>query len=178
MKNILENYFKLYGLAGALLIAAVVINLVVWGWANQARSEYIQKNKELLALTAKKSSPAQIKRGNESVASLTDRVTHNFVAPEGVVDLIVFLEDSAKETGNLVSINSTDEAGAGSTEKKLFKFKIALTGGYPDFINFLARLENAPYLIRTRRVEVFKTTDSLSRQSVVRENLDIEIPAL
>ena len=177
MKNILENYFKLYWLAGAGLVAALIINLVVWSWANQARSDYIQKNKELLALTTKKSSPAQIKRGSESVAAITDRVRRNFVSEEKIVDFIVFIEDSAKETGNSVSINSSD-AGADSAEKKLLKFRIALTGAYPNFVNFLARLQDAPYLVRIRKVEIFKTTDSLSRQSVVRENLDIEIPSL
>jgi Flp pilus assembly protein TadB len=111
MKNNLENYFKSYGVAGLAIAAAVLINVVAWVWAKEARSEYIQRNKELAALTTQRSSPVQIKRESEKIAAVRDRVARGFVSPEKIVDFIVFLEDSAKETGNSVSISSAEAPG-------------------------------------------------------------------
>ncbi len=177
MKNNLGNYFKSYGVVGMAIAVAVAINVVAWVWAKEARSEYIQKNKELAALTTQRSGPVQIKRESEKIAAVRDRVARGFVFPEKIVDFIVFLEDAAKETGNLVSISSAETDGE-KTAKDLLKFKVALTGSYSGFVNFSARLENSPYLIRVRRIEIFQTIEPLSKQSVLKENLDIEIPSL
>ena len=187
MRNNLENYLKSYWVAVVGVLLAILINLVAWFLTQQARFEYIQKNKELSSLTSKKSSPIQIKREEETVAAVLDRVARGFVSPEKIVDFIVFLEDSAKETGNSMSISSADAGPASASEsetsrektnKKLLKFKVALTGSYSSFVNFSARLENSPYLMRVHRIEIFQTIEPLSKQSVLKENLDIEIPSL
>lgn len=187
MRNNLENYFKSYWVAGIAIAAAVSINVVAWVGVKEARSEYIQKNKELAALTVRRSSPVQINRESEKIATVKDRVTRSFVSPGKIVDFIVFLEDLAKETGNSVSISSADEdpasasraeAGGDKADKNLFKFKVALTGSYSSFVNFLARLENSPYLTRLRKIEIFQTIEPLSKQPVLKENLDIEVSSI
>lgn len=77
----------------------------------------------------------------ESEISKIDR---SFVNPEGAIDLIVAVEHLAALTNNYQQIQEIDLA---EEEKNILAFRVFSWGSFPDFIKFLAQLENMDYFI-------------------------------
>lgn len=72
------------------------------------------------------------------------KIDQSFVNPEGAIDLIVAIEHLAALTNNYQQI---EEIGLTEEEKNILAFRVFSWGSFPDFIKFLARLENMDYFI-------------------------------
>ena len=170
-KKTLE-YFKFYALIAGAIVVAVLINFVFWFKTRSASRDFLQRNEELNMFTAKKINLLQFQREGQKMETVQDQVRNSFVTKDSAVDFIVFIENAARSTANSVKIAAiTEESGQPQN------FRLELGGSYQGLVNFLAYLENSPYLVRPSRIDVNQTLDA-ARQSVFRTIVDLEVSAL
>ena len=166
------EYFKLYLVMGGAVLAALMVMFVFWFKTRSASREFLQRNEELNAFTAKKINLLQFQREGQKMEAIQDRVENSFVTKDDAVDFIVLVENAARDTANSVRI-----AAIGEESGQPKSFRLELGGSYPGLINFLAYLENAPYLARPSRIDINQTVNA-SRQTVLRTIIDLEVLSL
>ncbi len=170
-KKTLE-YFKFYVLMAGAIVVALFINFVFWFKTRSANRDFLQRNEELNMLTAKKMNLLQFQREGQKMEVIQDQVRNSFVTKDSAVDFIVFIENAARSTANSVKIAAiTEESGQPKN------FRLELGGAYPGLVNFLAYLENSPYLVRPSRIDVNQASDA-AQQSVFRTVVDLEVLSL
>lgn len=170
-KKTLE-YFKFYTLMAGVIVVALFINFVFWFKTRSANRDFLQRNEELNMLTAKKMNLLQFQREGQKMEVIQDQVRNSFVTKDSAVDFIVFIENAARSTANSVKIAAiTEESGQPKN------FRLELGGAYPGLVNFLAYLENSPYLVRPSRIDVNQASDA-AQQSVFRTVVDLEVLSL
>ncbi|MBI4119144.1 MAG: hypothetical protein HY452_02685 [Parcubacteria group bacterium] len=170
-KKTLE-YFKFYVLMAGAIVVALFINFVFWFKTRSANRDFLQRNEELSMLTAKKMNLLQFQREGQKMEAIQDQVQSSFVTKDSAVDFIVFIENAARSTANSVKIAAiTEESGQPKN------FRLELGGSYPGLVNFLAYLENSPYLVRPSRIDVNQASDA-AQQSVFRTIVDLEVLSL
>mgnify|MGYP001575008033 CR=1 FL=1 len=166
------EYLKLYALLGAAVLAALALMLAFGLKTRSASRDFLQRNEDLNALTAKKINLLQFQREGQKMEAIRDRVSGSFVTKDSAVDFIVFIENAARDTANSVRIVSiAEESGQPKS------FRLELVGSYSGLVNFLAYLENSPYLARSSRIDVNQTVNA-SRQTVFRTVVDLEVLSL
>lgn len=166
------EYFKLYAPLAVAVLAALALTLAFGLKTRSASRDFLQRNEELNALTAKKINLLQFQREGQKMETIRDKVGGSFITKESAVDFIVFIENSARDTANSVRIASiTEESGQPKN------FRLELVGSYQGLVNFLAYLENSPYLARPSKIDVNQTTNA-SKETVFRTVVDLEVLSL
>ena len=167
LRKILE-YSRNFWSLGAVLIVGLLLILFFWYGVAGAHREFLQKNEELSIIAARRANVLQIKREHEGVNLLKKRLEQSFVTPDTIVSFIEFVESSGRDVGVAVVIGNVAETGDGQV------FKITTEGSYSALINFLAHLENSPYLVKVAKVEFNQSFDAVSKTSTVRSTIDLK----
>ncbi|MBI4120350.1 MAG: hypothetical protein HY454_02690 [Parcubacteria group bacterium] len=164
--------------AGLILALAVCAGVSVWLWleVRQTSREFARGRQELNQLISERTNLFQIKREYERTVASRQSVESVFLSSSRAVDFIVFLENLARSSGNAVEVQSV--RGEGEAGGNQLDFKMALAGNYPNLVNFLAQLENSPYLTQVSRLETSRSVDSETRASILRTNADIRVLTL
>ncbi len=164
--------------AGLILALAVCAGVSVWLWleVRQTSREFARGRQELNQLISERTNLFQIKIEYERTVSSRQSVESVFLSSSRAVDFIVFLENLARSSGNAVEVQSV--RGEGEAGGNQLDFKMALAGNYPNLVNFLAQLENSPYLTQVSRLETSRSVDSETRASILRTNADIRVLTL
>lgn len=162
------------------LVLALVICMgataMLWLEVRQTSQDFARERRELNQLISQRTNLFQIKREYERNVSSRQSIESVFLTPNRAVDFIVFLENLARSAGNAVEVQSV--RGNEETGGDHLDFKVALAGNYPNLVNFLAQLENSPYLTQVSRLEMSKSVDSETRASILRTNADIRVLTL
>lgn len=164
--------------AGLVLALAVCAGASVWLWleVRQTSREFARERQELNRLISQRANLFQIKWEHGQIAASRESIEGSFLTADRAVDFIVFLENLARSSGNAVEVQSV--RGNGESGSDSFNFKVALAGNYPNLVNFLAQLENSPYLTQISRLEISQSVDSETRASILKTTADIRILTL
>lgn len=104
-----------------------------------------------------------------------------FADPKDSIDFIKFLEKTAKSSNVVlnVSLSSNTNQKAGQDIWTSVFFQISTEGDFFSNINFINKLENAPYLISIQNLKMNKKADSLklpkNRSSTIQANYLIKV---
>ncbi|MDP3800291.1 MAG: hypothetical protein Q8Q90_02595 [bacterium] len=163
-KTLLEFVKSFWMITGVILFSFALV-FIFWFMVVNTKAEFLQKNDEYNVLAGKRANTLQVNRDREGLEILSQRLENSFVSKDRFVEFIDFVESSARNTGNLVSLSNISE---GNNVQNL---KINLEGSYSATVNFLAQIENSPYLVRSTNIIISKSSDS----ERVRTALDIQI---
>ena len=111
----------------------------------------------------------QINRDRGDLEALSQKLNDSFIDKDKFVKFIEFIEATAKDTGNSIDLSNISE------KNNIQNFKIILGGSYPAEANFIAQLENSPYLVRLTNINMNKTFDSVSKTGYLKTTLDIQV---
>lgn len=167
-KNTFLDFIKSFWLVVGTVVVSVLLMLVFWFMIVQARTDFLQKNEEYNVLAAKRAGTLQVNRDREGLEVLGKRLNDAFVFKDKFVEFIEFVESTAKSAGNDISLSNISEGNG------LQSIKVNLEGSYSGLINFIAQLENSPYLVRLTNISVNKSFNSASQSETVRTSLDIQ----
>lgn len=138
---------KLYlGIIIGLIILVVFFWLIVSPLFLKVRElshQYLDGQKLLLKLEQRESFAKELeKEYKEKEENILD-IRRVFIGPEETVGFIYSLEKIAKETNNAFEIKTVSPFE--ESEDSSISFRITLWGNYPNLMEFIANLENAPY---------------------------------
>ncbi len=164
-KKILLEFVKSFWVVTSVILVSFVLIFVFLFMVANTKAEFLQKNNEYNVLAGKRANTLQVNRDRDGLEVLSQKLESSFVGKDRFVEFIDFVESSARNTGNLVNLSNISE---GNNVQNL---KINLEGSYSATVNFLAQIENSPYLVRSTNIIISKSSDS----ERVRTALDIQI---
>ncbi|MDP3764641.1 MAG: hypothetical protein Q8Q95_03405 [bacterium] len=164
-KNTLLYFAKSFWAVTTLIFVALGLIFIFWFMIVRAKTDFLQKNDEYNVLAAKRAGTFQISRDREVLEVLGQRLDNSFVDKDKFVEFIEFIEAMARNTENSINLSNISEGD------NIQNFKIVLGGSYSAAVNFIARLENSPYLVRL--ISISMSDAGVGGQ--VKTNLDIQI---
>ena len=166
----LKENIKFYWLVMAMIIISVGLVWFSFSLVKKAQSELDDQNSKLVSLLVKSTNPIQVKTDRAQVTANENMVASSFVKKDKLVEVIVFLENLARDTGNSASVRSVDEA----TDSDHVVFKVEMSGPYAGLINFLAGLEKSGFLAYPDQINVSKFVEAESKRTLVKTDLTIK----
>lgn len=126
----------------------------------------VKKNSENLLLQKKKLILFEIEKENikeleknfkNYQADLT-RIENLFITPEVPIEFINFLETISKDSKIELEISSIVKETGKEASWPSLSFQLSAIGSFPNFLKFLKKLENSPYLIEIFNFNIQKLT--------------------
>jgi len=123
--------------------------------------ELVNQKKELVILEAQITNLEKFKIVYKSLEDILERIKGLFVDAQVPVDFIRFLENTA-ESGSLdISISPTSSGKYGSDYWQSLIFQISSSGSFSNFLRFLEKLENSPYLIEVQSLNISRDGENV-----------------
>jgi len=127
-------------------------------------SQVLLKNKEKISILAKESEDFEkIKVFYQNHQEDFKKIENMFIDSEAPIDFISFLEKTAQDCQLQLKINSLIKNQEKEKNLSFLSFQISIQGSFSNFLKFIDKIENGPYLI---------DTVDLSVQSAKEENLE------
>lgn len=116
--------------------------------------EVLHQKKELVILEAQITNLEKFKIVYKELEEILDKAQDLFVDPQVPVDFIRFLENTAENCSLDVGISPTTSGKFGNDYWQSLIFQISSRGSFPNFLRFLEKLENSPYLIEIQSLNI------------------------
>lgn len=159
MSSIKKIYLSIIivGVLSILSIVFVVMPLFK-GIKEISQKLLLEKNK-IIYLNEERKNFQNIKRVYETYQADLDRLENLFVDPAIPIEFINFLEKSATTSQIKLEISSmTKKQEKGEAWPSLY-LQLSATGSFSNFLKFLEKIENGPYLIEILDLNTRKLTE-------------------
>ncbi|MDD5738732.1 MAG: hypothetical protein PHY72_02280 [Candidatus Pacebacteria bacterium] len=83
-----------------------------------------------------------------------NKLDSSFVSQEAPIEFIEFLEQEALNQGLKISLSSAERVSEQKGSRLTMGFMATLTGGFPNILAFLKKVEGSPWLIKVEQVDV------------------------
>ena len=149
-----------------LLIPGAIILFLLFGAVNTIFSQVkkeseniIFQKKELLASEAKIENFRDFEANVKKYQSDLEKIDKLFIDAAEPIGFIEFLESEASGSKISIAISPPVLKGKGNDFWPALEFAVSIKGSFPDFSEFLERLESAPYLVRVTSLHVNKNPE-------------------
>lgn len=144
---------KIY-IFGAIIgiLILVIISFILQG-IQKSSQELISQKKELILFEQNEKNLENI-RGQYNVHQQNlEKINNFFIDPALPIEFIRFLEKSAFDSQASINVSSAKEI---IEPEPAFSFNTSLAGSFSNFLKFIDKLENAPYLIEITNLNIKK----------------------
>jgi len=161
---------KLYFLI--LLLALVDLLLAFFAFffflreIQKSSQDFLIAREKISSLTKEREDFGKIKIFYQNHQSDFEKIEKFFVDPDVPIDFISFLEKTAQDCQLQLKINSLIKNQSKENTMPSLSFQLSLQGFFPNFLRFLEKIENGPYLVETV---------NLNTQSAKEENVEKEV---
>lgn len=145
-------------LAKKIFLSLVVINVIVFGLYAFLFWKVIDRSQTTATLMAEETADRQkndalqaIKQSLNENKDFISQIDSFFVAPDGVVSFITFLEKLGSDSGvkiNIGSVAVNPDSKDPNDFKENLSLKLEIEGTWQNVVYFLSRLENLPYRVQ------------------------------
>ncbi len=155
----------------AVIFAAIVFILFPYliGKIQNSSQELAKSKEDLATLQKKEQSIASLEKKYQEIKPGIDKINQSFVSNDDMLNLIIALENLAKQTDNQYEIKQIADMSRGavaSGDTKVINFQISLTGSFPNMLKFMAYLENVPYLSEVDILQIQRMGSDRSDQGI------------
>lgn len=147
------------------VILAVSLNLAGWFWLQAIRNDFLKYRQELASLSNKSSNLFELKKEYEKISSRTEELSNAFLSKEKTPDFISLLEKTGARLNVGVDVTALSEVRSDDMDGNFLNLNISLTGSYNNLVNFIAQLENIPFLIALQKIEIFNMVQDKNLKS-------------
>jgi Tfp pilus assembly protein PilO len=122
--------------------------------------ELIKVKKELSSFQEVTDKTGEIKSIYEEINPNLEKINQLFAKLETPIDLIKFFQKTAKDTSLVIKIVPVSSEKGFDDYWDNSTFRLTLIGSYNDFMKFLEKIENGPYLTEDQELSIRKATSS------------------
>jgi len=129
--------------------------------------EFISEKKKVILLTQKREKLQELENFYKTYQSDYNKIENLFIDSQSPIEFIQFLEQTATNSGVQLEILSTKISQ--KTKEDFWpslSFQLSLSGDFPDFLKFLRKLENSPYLIEFLDLNIKKESKIKAELSI------------
>ena len=123
--------------------------------------ELVNQKKELVILEAQITNLEKFKIVYKNLEEILERIQGLFVDARVPVDFIRFLENTAEGCSLDISISPTSSGKFSSDYWQSLIFQISSRGSFSNFLRFLEKLENSPYLIEVQSLNISRDGENV-----------------
>jgi len=164
----------IFSLLIILMIVFVVFPLFR-GIKNNSKELIVQKEK-FVALEAKITNLEKFKVLYAELQHFLKEIDNLFVDSGVPIEFISFLEKTSEKSQLKIEILPTSDKKMEKDFWPYLAFQITSTGSFPNFLKFLEKLENGPYLVEVQNVSIGKLTGNNGAVSDnVRANFSVKV---
>lgn len=109
--------------------------------------EFLNIKKEIASMVKKQENFSEWQQRYLLLQPDLEEMERVLVEPETPIDFVQFLEKEAEDSELLIKISLVSSKEKPATSFSPLSFKLILSGSFPDCLQFLDKLETAPYLI-------------------------------
>lgn len=158
-----------------ILIIVFVVFPLFRGIKNNSKELIVQKEK-FVALEAKITNLEKFKVLYAELQHFLKEIDNLFVDSRVPVEFIGFLEKTSEKSQLKIEILPTSDKEIEKDFWPYLAFQITSTGSFPNFLKFLEKLENSPYLVEVQNVSIGKLTgDEGVISDNVRANFSVKV---
>lgn len=165
--NLVIAYWKVV----CAVLLSVLLNILFILLVKDARADFLKKSSDLNMLFAKRTKLSQLQRQFEDISETRKKIDQSFVNKDNLVDFIIILENTARNTGNKINIKSVSDDDKNKTKI----FQIEIMGNYSELVNFIAQVESLENPVSTSRIEVREFVDSETKTEMLKTILEIKV---
>ena len=145
----------IFGLIALLLICFAVFPLL--RGIKEDSEEIIALKKDLILFQDKINNFEKARESYANMESSIERIEGLFIDPKIPIDLIEFWEKIAQDSEVSIEISPVSLRSNETDPWNSIGFQLTLTGSFPNFLEFLEKIETSPHLIEIQNLNVKKT---------------------
>lgn len=147
----------IFGIITILLIVLIIYPLFKEIQKNS--EEFISQKKKLILLREEIKSLKEIRSLFEIYQTNIDKIDDLFANPEVPIEFINFLEKNAQVSQQEIEISLVSQKEVKDELWPSLSFQVSTFGSFSNFLIFLEKLENSPYLIEVLNLNIKKLTE-------------------
>lgn len=154
----------------AFLIILIIVFIVfpLFREIKNNPEELIVQKEKFIALETKIINLEKFKVLQTELQPFLKEIDNLFVDSEAPIEFIGFLENTSKESQLKIEILPTSDKKTEKDSWSYLTFQITSTGSFPNFLKFLEKLENSPYLVEIQNISISKL---IGAQDAVSDNV-------
>ncbi|MCK4781781.1 hypothetical protein KAS79_02535 [Candidatus Parcubacteria bacterium] len=167
-----KDIIVLLGIIGVVILGLMFLVILPLKDEIRESSEQFSEIKNNLALLeVKTENIEEIKQDYQSFRTDSDKINKLFIDFDAPLEFIRFLEKNAEDSGLLIKISSVSSMENEADFWPSLIFQMTLDGSSSDFLRYIQKIENSPYLIEITNLSVRKV------ENKVKANLSIKVYA-
>jgi len=144
----------IFGLVALLLICFVIFPLL--RSIKEDSEEIVALKKDLILSQNKINNFEQAKESYAGIISSIKKIDSLFIDSKIPIDLIEFWEKIARDSEVSIDISPVSLKSVETDPWNLVGFQLTLDGSFPNFLEFLEKIETSPHLIEIQNLNVNK----------------------
>lgn len=154
-------YFIVFITLGAIIMTFLVFFL--FGVIKKSSEDFISQKKALGEIEFKTENSAELEKIHQDYKANLKKIELAFIEKDTPIEFIEFLEKNASNCFLSINISSLSfqktDLDTGRIPWDFLNLQMGLEGTFPDFLKFLEKLENSPYLIEVSNLNIRKTQE-------------------
>jgi len=144
--------------------AAVIVLVFIFGFVplffgiREVVDKIIAEKKSLFSFKNEVAIAEQFEKGYDDWKFNPEEIDKFLANADAPIDLIEFLENTAREGGLLINIYPCSVVRSEEDPWEAMGFGLELTGNFLSFLSFLEKVENSNYFIQIQKIQVRKLT--------------------
>ena len=138
-----------------VLIVAFILYPLFQGISNNSKELFSQKEKSA-AIGAEIERLEEFRILYKGLQEILEKIDNLFIDPEVPVEFISFLETIAEEQQLKIEISSVLAARIEEEPWPSLVFQITAIGPFQHLLRFLEKIENSPYLVEIKNINIIK----------------------
>ncbi len=160
------------------ILSLGLIFLVIFPLKNEIKKnseEFNQIKNNLALLETKTEDIEEIKQDYQNFQTRIEQVNKLFIDFDAPLEFINFLENNAEDTGLSIEISSLSSKKIKEDPWPSLTFQMKLKGPSSNFLSYIQKLENAPYLIEITRLYIRKLEQQEGVEKGIEANVSIKV---
>jgi Tfp pilus assembly protein PilN len=141
----------------------------------KSSEDFLALKKELILIKKEAEYLKEFEKKYQSLKLDLKKAKDLLINPELPVDFIEFLEKIAKDSEVLIEISSLAAKKIKEDPWPSLKFQIIGKSSFANFLKFLEKLENSPYLIEVENLSATKSKEELGELSLAGISINLSI---
>ncbi len=155
-----KNNLSIIVFTALIILIAVFIIYPLFGEIKNSSKELVSQRENSAILEAKIKNLEEFKVIYKNLEESFKKIDSLFINSEAPVEFIGFLESTSEEYRLKIEILSSSVS---KTEKDFWPnitFQINTAGSFSNFLKFMEKIENSPYLIEIQNLNIGRSTGS------------------
>jgi len=163
-------YFSIIVFTIIDFLLVFLVLFLIFKEINNSSQNFLKTREKINILAQQKENFEKIKIFYRDYEEDFKKIENCFVDAEVPLEFINFLEKNAQDCQLQLKINSLIKNQDKDSVLPFLSFQLSFQGNFSNFLKFLEKIENGPYLIETSNLNVHSVKENIAQGDSLKEN--------